>query len=74
MPLLISQDILGNINKEIEKCAESFIVISAFCKLSLIKYFDSRLSAGVIEKKLIVRMKPEDILKGATDLELFEYC
>lgn len=74
MPLLISQDILGNINKEIEKCAESFIVISAFCKLSLIKYFDSRISAGVIEKKLIVRMKPEDILKGATDLELFEYC
>ena len=74
MPLLISQDILGSINKEIEKCNESFIVISAFCKLSLIKYFDSRLSSRVSEKKLIVRMKPEDVIKGATDLELYDYC
>lgn len=74
MPLLISQSILGDINKEIEKCNESFIVISAFCKLSLIKYFDGRLASTVSEKKLIVRMKPEDIVKGATDIELYDYC
>lgn len=74
MPLLISKSILGDINEEISKCTESFIVISAFCKLSLIKHFDSLLSHSVVEKKLIVRMKPEDIIKGATDLQLYDYC
>lgn len=28
----------------------------------------------MVEKKLIVRMKPEDIINGATDLSLYQYC
>lgn len=74
MPILISQGIIECINQEIEDCKESFYVISAFCKTSLIEYFDSKLSDLVHEKKLIVRMKPEDIIKGATDLSLYDYC
>lgn len=74
MPILISPNILRNIDKEIKQCQDSFCVISAYCKETLIRYFDAVLPESVRNKKLIVRLRPDDILKGSTDLSIYPYC
>ena len=72
MPILISENILNQIKNELENCSESFTVISAYCKLGLLQYLDSY--ANVQDKKIIVRMRKQDIKFGATDLEIVPYC
>ena len=74
MPILISQQILQRICEELAKSTESFTLISAYCKLPLVEYLDSFVETQRLVKNLIVRMRPEDILSGATDLELYPYC
>ena len=76
MSILVSQKILNRIRDELSRTTESFLLISAYCKLPLVKYFDTCISnANInIENKLIVRFRPEDITSGASDLEIYPYC
>ena len=74
MPILISEQILHQICEELSNITESFTLISAYCKTPLITYLESFITDRSLIKNLIVRMKPEDILAGATDLELYPYC
>lgn len=73
MPILISQQILDRICAELSNITESFTLISAYCKTPLVEYLDTFIDRPLV-KNLIVRLKPEDILAGATDLELYPYC
>ncbi len=73
MPILISQQILDRICEELSNVTESFTLISAYCKTPLVEYLDTFIDRPLV-KNLIVRLKPEDILAGATDLELYPYC
>ena len=73
MPILISQQILDRICTELSNITESFTLISAYCKTPLVEYLDTFIDRPLV-KNLIVRLKPEDILAGATDLELYPYC
>lgn len=74
MSILVSQNILKNICDELSRSTESFLLISAYCKLPLVKYFEECITNQNIEKKLIVRFRPEDINVGASDLEIYPYC
>lgn len=74
MAILMSQKILDYIRDELSQSTESFMLISAFCKLQLIQHFDSCIENKDIEKKLVVRFRAEDILSGVSDLELYPYC
>lgn len=74
MSILVSQKILDHIREELSRSAESFLLISAYCKLPLVKYFDSCITNPNVEKKLIVRFRPDDIVSGASDLEIYPYC
>lgn len=74
MSILVSQKILNRIHDELSQSTESFLLISAYCKLPLVKYFDSCITNTGIEKKLVVRFRPEDITSGASDLEIYPYC
>ena len=74
MSLLISQKILDRIRDELAQSTESFLFISAYCKLPLIEFFNSSILDTAIEKKLVVRFRPDDILSGASDLEIYPYC
>lgn len=74
MAILVSQKILDRIRDELSSSAESFLLISAYCKLPLVQYFDSCITNTSIEKKLVVRFKAEDIAFGASDLEIYPYC
>lgn len=74
MAILASQKILDRIRDELSLSAESFLLISAYCKLPLVQYFDSCITNTGIEKKLVVRFRAEDIAVGASDLEIYPYC
>ena len=74
MSILVSQKILDCIRDELSESRESFLLISAYCKLPLVKYFDSCIVNTSIEKKLVVRFRPEDIASGASDLDIYPYC
>lgn len=74
MSILVSQKILNRIHDELSQSTESFLLISAYCKLPLVKYFDECITNPGIEKKLVVRFRPEDILSGASDLSIYPYC
>ena len=62
MSILVSQKILDCIRDELSASRESFLLISAYCKLPLVKYFDSCIVNTSIEKKLVVRFRPDDTL------------
>lgn len=74
MSLLISREILERIRDELSRTVDSFLLISAYCKLPLVKFFDSCILNPNVEKKLVVRFKQGDILSGASDLEIYPYC
>lgn len=74
MSILVSQKILDRIRNELSTSTESFLLISAYCKLPLVKHFDSCIANASIEKKLVVRFRPDDITSGASDLEIYPYC
>lgn len=74
MPILISHQILQRICEELSNSTESFTLISAYCKIPLVQHLDTVIDNRPLVKNLIVRMRPEDILAGATDLELYPYC
>ena len=74
MSILVSQQILDQIRTELARSTESFLLISAYCKLPLVEYFDSCIVNPNIEKKLVVRFRREDIISGASDLEIYPYC
>lgn len=74
MSILVSQKILDCIRDELSASRESFLLISAYCKLPLVKYFDSCIVNTSIEKKLVVRFRPDDIASGASDLDIYPYC
>lgn len=73
MAILISDDILKKITSNLPKCTESFTVVSAYCKKELLEYFDFYLHNNV-NKSLLVRFRPDDILSKATDFSIYEYC
>lgn len=74
MSILVSQQILDQIRAELARSTESFLLISAYCKLPLVEYFDSCIENPSIEKKLVVRFRREDITSGASDLDIYPYC
>lgn len=74
MSILVSQRILDCIRGELSRSTESFLLISAYCKLPLVKYFDSCIENINIDKKLVVRFRLEDLKSGASDLGIYPYC
>lgn len=74
MSILVSQKILNRIRDELSQSTESFLLISAYCKLPLMKYFDDCIVNPNLEKRLVVRFRPEDIRSGASDLDIYPYC
>lgn len=74
MSLLVSREILERIRDELSRTVDSFLLISAYCKLPLVEFFDSCILNPNVEKKSVVRFRPGDILGRASDLEIYPYC
>ena len=74
MSLLSTHEVKQKIIDEVSRAADNLQIISAFCKLPAIKFIDENISHPIKNKKLMVRFLLSDILHGATDFELFNYC
>ncbi len=72
MALLFSNEILDSVKKELQSATSSVQIITAYCKKSSIDHLDSFISSEVQEKKLLVRFRMDDVLKGSTDFSILE--
>lgn len=74
MALLFSQEILNAVNEELRTAKDSVQIISAYCKENAIKQLNNFISDSVQEKKIMVRFRLDDILKGSTDFSIIDFC
>lgn len=72
MAILLSNEILDSIKKELQHAESSVRIITAYCKASTFDYLNNCISNKVLDKKLLVRFRLDDILKGSTDFLILE--
>lgn len=73
MNIILSQEMEQLLKEELQKCTEEVNIVSAFCKVSTLELIDSFIKSN-IRKRLLVRFLPSDIVSGATDKEIYDYC
>ena len=74
MSLLFSNEILNSIKEELKKASESVQIISAYCKNETFTYLNNCVSNEVKIKRLLIRFRMDDILKGSTDFSVIEHA
>ncbi len=72
MSILFSNEILDSVKRELKSAASSVQIITAYCKESSFMRLDSYINGEVKEKRLLVRFRMDDILKGSTDFSIIE--
>lgn len=73
MAILFSNEIMDAVVKELHKATDSVQIITAYCKEKTLKYLDSEINTEIQEKKLLVRFRMDDVLKGSTDFGILSY-
>lgn len=73
MNIILSNELENIIIKEISKCENDVNIVTAFCKLETLRKIDLHIKPN-INKRLLVRFLPSDLLSGATDKTIYEYC
>ena len=72
MAILFSNEILDSVKKELKNATDSVRIITAYCKVKSFKQLNDYISNEVKDKKLLVRFRLDDILKGSTDFSVVE--
>ena len=72
MAILFSNEILESVKKELEKATTSVQIITAYCKDTTFLRLNGYIKDGVEKKRLLVRFRMDDILKGSTDFSVVE--
>lgn len=74
MSLLFSNEIIAAVTRELQQATSSVQIITAYCKEPSLKYLNSFINSSVSIKRLLVRFRLDDILKGSTDFSVLEYA
>lgn len=74
MAILISNEIRSAVKAELEAAQHSVQVISAYCKKDAISAIDGYIHPEIHDKKIMLRFRMDDILKGSSDLSVARYC
>lgn len=74
MGILVSNEILDAIYSELSAAQKSVQLISAFCKLDALKKMEAHINPVVSDKRILVRFRLLDIVSGATDFDILNYC
>jgi hypothetical protein len=69
-----TDDIKTALNRELSICIKEIKMLTAFAKVSALKFIDSQILNTKVKKKLLVRFRLEDILQKSTDFEIYQYC
>ena len=72
MAILFSNEILDSVKKELQSATTSVLIITAYCKEASFNYLNSYINSEVKDKKLLVRFRMDDIIKGSTDFSIVE--
>lgn len=73
MAILLSNEIVNAVIDELKNAENSVQIITAYCKKNTFERLDSVISKSVQNKRLLVRFRLDDVLKGSTDFEILEY-
>lgn len=73
MGILFSNEILESIRGELITARTSVQVITAYCKEKTLILLDNYIGAEVTEKRLLLRFRMNDIVKGSTDFSVLQY-
>lgn len=74
MGLLFSDEIKNQLECELKRAENDIQIISAYCKKAAIKFVDDCILNPMQRKRLMVRFSFADIVSGASDLEVYEFC
>ena len=64
MSILLSNEIMIAVEKELKTATESVQIITAYCKENAINQLNSYISSNVEEKRIMLRFRLDDIVKG----------
>ncbi len=73
MAILFSNEIINAVIDELKNAENSVQIITAYCKKSTFEKLDSVISNSVNNRRLLVRFRLDDVLKGSTDFDILEY-
>ena len=73
MAILFSNEIINAVIDELKNAESSVQIITAYCKKNTFEKLDSVISSSVNNRRLLVRFRLDDVLKGSTDFEILEY-
>ena len=74
MSILLSNEIMTSVIRELKNATKSVQIITAYCKEGAIQKLDSYISKDISEKKIMLRFRLDDLVKGSTDFSALEYC
>lgn len=74
MSILLSNEIMSAVSRELKTATESVQIITAYCKENAINQLNSHISNQVAEKRIMLRFRLDDIVKGSTDFSVIEFC
>ncbi len=74
MGLLFSDEIRKQIANEVQQTVTHLHIVSAYCKVDAIRFIEETIKLKTLCKKLMVRFSFNDIVSGASDLAVYEYC
>lgn len=74
MSLLNTYEVQQKIAQEVSSATTHLQIVSAFCKVEAVEFVDRHINTSLQTKKLMVRFLLSDILNGASDFGLYEYC
>lgn len=74
MSLLFSLEAFNAIEAELSNVKNEILVVSAFCKENILYRLQEKINREVPRKRLLVRFTLLDIINGATDISIYDFC
>ena len=73
MSILFPHEIVNAVSTELQSATESVQIITAYCKQNAFQILDGSINSCVCNKRLMLRFRLDDIVKGSTDFSVLEY-
>lgn len=74
MAILFSNEIIAAVTKELQQATSSVQIISAYCKENSLNHLNENICSSVRDRKLLVRFRLDDVLKGSTDFSIIRFA
>lgn len=74
MSILLSNEIMSAVTNELQSATESVQIITAYCKENAISHLNKYIAESVAEKRIMLRFRLDDIVKGSTDFSVIDFC